>query len=80
MVQAVAEILAIPSAFAKKTGEAHWHMLNRARAIENGAFIVAECAVGSVIGGGEAYCHSLIVDPWGEVIVDVGAVVAWLMQ
>lgn len=73
MAQAGAEILAIPSAFTKKTGEAHWHILNRARAIENGAFVVAACAVGSVIGGGEAYGHSLIVNPWGEVIADAGA-------
>ena len=73
MPQAGAEILAIPSAFNKKTGEAHWHILNRAREIENGAFVVAACAVGSVIGGGEAYGHSLIVNPWGEVIADADA-------
>ena len=72
MAKAGAEILAIPAAFTRKTGEAHWHVLNRARAIENGAFVVAPCAVGPVAGGGEAYGHSLIVNPWGEVMADGG--------
>ncbi len=68
-----AEILLIPAAFTKKTGEAHWHVLNRARAIENGAFVVAACAIGMVDGGGESYGHSLIIDPWGQVLADGGA-------
>lgn len=72
MSQAGAEILLVPAAFTKKTGEAHWHALNRARAIENGAFVVAPCAIGPVDGGGESYGHSLIVDPWGEVLADGG--------
>lgn len=72
LAQAGAEILAVPAAFTRKTGEAHWHVLNRARAIENGAFVVAPCAVGPVTGGGEAYGHSLIVGPWGEVLADGG--------
>lgn len=72
LAQAGAEILCVPAAFTKKTGEAHWHVLNRARAIENGAFVVAPCAIGPVAGGGEAYGHSLIVDPWGEVLADGG--------
>ena len=63
----------VPSAFTKKTGQAHWNVLNRARAIENGAFVVSACAVGTVEGGGEAYGHSLIVNPWGEVVADAGA-------
>ena len=67
-----AEILAVPAAFTKRTGEAHWHILNRARAIENGAYVVAPCAIGSVEGGGAAYGHSLIVDPWGSIIADGG--------
>ena len=71
--QAGAEILFVPAAFTKKTGEAHWHVLNRARAIENGAFVVAPCAVGKVEGGGECYGHSLIINPWGEVLADAGA-------
>ena len=71
--QAGAEILFVPAAFTKKTGEAHWHVLNRARAIENGVFVVALCAVGKVEGGGECYGHSLIINPWGEVLADAGA-------
>ena len=67
-----AEILAVPAAFTKRTGEAHWHILNRARAIENGAYVVAPCAIGYVDGGGAAYGHSLIVDPWGTVVADGG--------
>ena len=72
LAQAGAEILAVPAAFTKVTGEAHWHVLNRARAIENGAVVVAPCAVGEVPGGGAAYGHSLIVSPWGEVLADGG--------
>ena len=72
LARAGAEILMVPAAFTKKTGEAHWHILNRARAIENGAFVVAPCAVGPIDGGGESYGHSLIVNPWGEVLADGG--------
>ncbi|MCP4073477.1 MAG: carbon-nitrogen hydrolase family protein [Hyphomicrobiales bacterium] len=72
LAQAGAEILVVPAAFTKKTGEAHWHVLNRARAIENGAFVVAPCAIGPIEGGGESYGHSLIVDPWGEILADGG--------
>ncbi len=73
LAQAGAEILAVPAAFTKTTGEAHWHILNRARAIETGSFVIAPCAVGPVPGGGECYGHSLVVGPWGEVIADGGA-------
>ncbi|MFQ5565417.1 MAG: nitrilase-related carbon-nitrogen hydrolase, partial [Paracoccaceae bacterium] len=52
--------------------EVHWHVLNRARAIENGAFVVAACAHGPCPGGGACYGHSLIVGPWGEVLADGG--------
>lgn len=72
MAQAGAEILFIPAAFTKKTGAAHWHVLNRARAIENGAFVVSPCAIGPVYGGGGSYGHSLILSPWGEVLADGG--------
>ena len=72
LAQAGAEAIAVPAAFVKNTGKAHWHVLNRARAIENGCFIIAPCAVGSIPGGGESYGHSLIVDPWGQVLVDGG--------
>jgi predicted amidohydrolase len=54
------------------TGEAHWHVLTRARAIENTAFMISPCAVGPVPGGGESYGHSLVVSPWGEVLADGG--------
>lgn len=72
LAQSGAEILTCPAAFTRTTGEAHWHVLNRARAIENGAFMVSACAVGEVPGGGESYGHSLVVGPWGEVIADGG--------
>ena len=72
LAQAGAEILVVPAAFTKVTGEAHWHVLNRARAIENGAVVVSPCAVGEVLGGGAAYGHSLVVSPWGEVLADGG--------
>ena len=72
LAQAGAEILAVPAAFTQVTGEAHWHVLNRARAIENGAVVVAPCAIGEVPGGGAAYGHSLVVSPWGEVLADGG--------
>jgi predicted amidohydrolase len=70
--QSGAEILFVPAAFTQKTGPAHWHVLNRARAIENGAFVVAPCAIGKVAGGGASYGHSLIINPWGEILADGG--------
>ena len=72
LAKAGAEIIMVPAAFTKTTGKAHWHVLNRARAIENGAFVVAPCAVGPIDGGGECFGHSLIVDPWGKVLADGG--------
>ncbi len=72
LAQAGAEILTVPAAFTQKTGEVHWHVLNRARAIENGAFVVAACAHGPCPGGGACYGHSLIVGPWGQVLADGG--------
>lgn len=74
LAQAGAEILICPAAFTKKTGEAHWHVLNRARAIENTRFVISPCAIGPVPGGGECYGHSLVVGPWGEVIADGGTI------
>ena len=65
-------LLTVPAAFTKLTGAAHWHVLNRARAIENGAFVIAPCQYGTFPGGGEAFGHSLIVDPWGRVLADGG--------
>lgn len=72
LAQAGAEILTVPAAFTKATGEAHWHVLNRARAIENGCFVVSPCQWGELPGGAQSYGHSLIVDPWGRVVVDGG--------
>jgi len=71
--QAGATTLAVPAAFTRTTGEAHWHALCRARAIENGCYVIAPCSVGEIDGGGEAYGHSLVVDPWGKVVADGGA-------
>lgn len=79
LAQAGAEILAVPAAFTKTTGEAHWHILNRARAIENGAFVVAPCQCGVHAGGAATYGHSLIVDPWGEVLADGGEETGFVM-
>ncbi len=70
--RAGAGILAIPAAFTRTTGEAHWHILNRARAIETGSFVIAPCQYGVLAGGSESYGHSLIVDPWGRVLADGG--------
>ena len=72
LAQAGAAMLAIPAAFTRKTGEAHWHILNRARAIENGAFVIAPCQYGTLAGGSHCYGHSLIVDPWGRILADGG--------
>lgn len=76
LAQAGAQILFVPAAFAIPTGEAHWHSLLRARAIENGAFVIAPAQTGlHYEKGGKArrtYGHSLIVDPWGRVLLDAG--------
>ena len=65
-----ADILAIPSAFTKRTGEAHWHVLLRARAIEHGAFVIAAAQGGSHENGRKTYGHSLIIDPWGRILAE----------
>ncbi len=72
LAQLGASLLAVPAAFTKATGEAHWHVLNRARAIETGSFVIAPCQYGTIEGGGACYGHSLIVDPWGKVLGDGG--------
>ena len=73
LAQKGAKVLAIPSAFTAKTGEAHWHVLNRARAIETTSYVVSPCAMGKIEGGGSSYGHSLIIDPWGKVLADAGS-------
>ncbi len=70
LAQGGASFLATPAAFTRKTGEVHWKILNQARAIEHGCFVFAPCSHGSVVGGGECYGHSLIIDPWGEVLAE----------
>lgn len=67
-----AEVIAQPAAFTRPTGEAHWHVLLRARAIETGSFIVAAAQTGVHEDGRETYGHSLVVDPWGRVLLDMG--------
>jgi predicted amidohydrolase len=73
LAEAGSSFLAIPSAFTKQTGQAHWHVLNRARAIENGAFVFAAAQGGLHENGRETFGHSLIVDPWGGIIAEAGA-------
>ena len=72
LAEAGASFLAIPSAFTQQTGEAHWHILNRARAIENGCFVLAAAQGGKHENGRETFGHSLIVDPWGRILAEGG--------
>ncbi|HAY05150.1 MAG TPA: carbon-nitrogen hydrolase family protein [Hyphomonas sp.] len=71
LAQAGADILTIPAAFTRVTGEAHWHVLIRARAIETGCFVIAPAQGGMHEDGRETFGHSLIVSPWGEVIAEM---------
>ncbi len=66
------DAIAVPAAFTVPTGQAHWHVLLRARAIEASAFVIAAAQVGKHEDGRETYGHSLVVDPWGEVLLDMG--------
>ena len=79
LAQAGARFLAIPSAFTRETGRAHWHVLVRARAIETGCFVFAPCQWGSHPGQRTTYGHSLIVSPWGEVLADGGEDTGFIM-
>jgi predicted amidohydrolase len=72
LAQAGASILTVPSAFTETTGKAHWHVLLRARAIENGAFVIAPAQGGTHANGRHTYGHSMIVAPWGEVLAEAG--------
>ncbi len=72
LAQAGARYLSVPSAFTKVTGQAHWHVLLRARAIENGCFVFAPAQCGRHFDSRQTFGHSLIVDPWGEVLADGG--------
>jgi predicted amidohydrolase len=73
LAEAGASFLAIPSSFTRQTGEAHWHVLIRARAIENGCFVFAAAQGGRHEDGRETYGHSLLVDPWGRVLAEGGS-------
>jgi deaminated glutathione amidase len=72
LAEAGASFLSIPSAFTKQTGEAHWHVLLRARAIENGCFVFAAAQGGTHENGRETFGHSVVIDPWGRVLAEGG--------
>ena len=72
LAEAGASFFAIPSAFTRQTGEAHWHVLLRARAIENGCFVFAAAQGGKHESGRETFGHSLIIDPWGRILAEGG--------
>ncbi len=70
--RAECDLIAIPAAFTVPTGQAHWHVMQRARAIEATAYVVSAAQVGQHADGRETFGHSLVVDPWGEVLLDMG--------
>jgi predicted amidohydrolase len=72
IAEADADVISVPAAFTVPTGRAHWHVLLRARAIEAGLFVVAAAQVGRHDDGRQTFGHSLVVDPWGEVLLDMG--------
>jgi predicted amidohydrolase len=74
-----AQMLSIPSAFTQVSGRAHWHVLQRARAIETGCYVIAPAQCGDHPGNRKTYGHSLIVDPWGEVIADGGEGIGFII-
>jgi predicted amidohydrolase len=71
LAEAGADVIAVPAAFTVPTGMAHWHVLLRARAIEAGLFVIAAAQVGRHEDGRQTFGHSLVVDPWGEVLLDM---------
>lgn len=72
LAQAGAQIITVPSSFQRQTGKAHWHALLQARAIENGCFIIAPAMCGEHAGNRQTFGHSLVVNPWGEIVADGG--------
>jgi predicted amidohydrolase len=72
LAEADADVITVPAAFTVPTGKAHWHVLLRARAIEAGLFVVAAAQVGHHDDGRNTFGHSLVIDPWGEVLLDMG--------
>jgi predicted amidohydrolase len=76
--RAQCDVIAVPAAFTVPTGQAHWHLLQRARAVEASAYVVSAAQVGHHEDGRSTYGHSLVVDPWGEVLLDLGGEAAGL--
>jgi predicted amidohydrolase len=72
LAEAGADVLTVPAAFTKQTGEAHWNLLLRARAVETGCFVLAAAQGGHHENGRDTFGHSLVVDPWGRVIAEAG--------
>ena len=72
IAEADADVIAVPAAFTVPTGKAHWHTLLRARAIEAGLYVVAAAQVGRHEDGRSTFGHSLVIDPWGDVLLDMG--------
>jgi deaminated glutathione amidase len=72
LAKAGAAMLAVPAAFTRPTGQAHWHVLLRARAIETGCWVIAAAQTGEHADGRATYGHSLVIAPWGEVVLDMG--------
>jgi predicted amidohydrolase len=72
LAESDADVIAVPAAFTVPTGKAHWHILLRARAIEAGLFVVAAAQVGHHEDGRTTFGHSLVIDPWGEILLDMG--------
>jgi predicted amidohydrolase len=72
LAQAGAQLISVPSSFQRQTGKSHWHALLRARAIENECFILAPAMCGDHPGNRQTYGHSLIIDPWGEILAEAG--------
>jgi predicted amidohydrolase len=72
IAEADADVISVPAAFTVPTGRAHWHVLLRARAIEAGLFVVAAAQIGRHEDGRQTFGHSLVVDPWGDVLLDMG--------
>lgn len=71
--RAACDAIRIPAAFTVPTGKAHWHLLQRARAVEASAWVIAAAQIGHHEDGRDTYGHSLVIDPWGEVVLDMDA-------
>lgn len=80
LAKAGAKVIFSPAAFTRVTGEAHWHVLQRARAIENGCYIVSPAQVGTHANNRKTFGHSLIVNPWGEVLADGGTETGFIVS